>query len=142
MNNPHTQEQSADELYLKAWDIEQAHSNKRWSITTFFLGISFAILGFSFTNDQTQVPLFVPYAAAIISYWFSYLLFVRLNDYTKFLRGYLTRLEESGQVSFSVQGETSTFMKSRQRWSTTKLLLYFGVFYTGGIIVLAIWLTL
>ncbi len=132
---------TTDELYIKLLELEQEHSNKRWTITTFFLGISFAILGFSFTSEKAQIPIIVPYAAAIISYWFAYLLFVRLNDYTKFLRNYLGDLEDTGQVPFKLQTETQAFMQTKHRFSTTQLLLYFGLFYTGAIIALSLWLT-
>ena len=133
-------ESTTDSLYIKLLEIEQEHSSKRWTITTFFLGISFAILGFSFTSEKAQIPVVVPYAAAIISYWFAYLLFVRLNDYTKFLRNYLVNLEDTGQVSFKLQTETRAFMQTKQRFSTTQLLLSFGLFYTGAIIALSLWL--
>ena len=134
-------DKTKDELYLKIWEIEQQHSGKRWTITTFFLGISFAILGFSFQVEKVQVPLLPQYIASITSYWFAYILFVRLNDYTKFLRNYLSELETLDHVSIKVQAKTRAFMKKRRHLSTTKLLLYFGIMYTVGIGIIAILIT-
>ena len=124
-----------NETYLKIWEIEQQHSSKRWTITTFFLGISFAILGFSFQTDKAQVPVMIQHIAAIISYWFAYVLFVRLNDYTKFLRSYLIELESTNQVSLNLQQKTRDFMDARKRLTATQLLGFWGVVYTAGIAV-------
>lgn len=124
-----------NEIYLKIWEIEQQHSSKRWTITTFFFGISFAVLGFSFQADKAKVPIMVPHVAAIISYWFAYLLFVRLNDYTNFLRNYLSELESTNQVSLDLQQKTKDFMSTRKRLSATQLLGYFGIVYAIGIVV-------
>jgi hypothetical protein len=38
----------ADDVYMQVWQVEQKYVETRWNITAFFLGISFAILGFSF----------------------------------------------------------------------------------------------
>jgi hypothetical protein len=140
LNIDQLEEKSGEELYLKIWEIEQTHSSKRWTIATFFLGISFAILGFSFTTETAQVPLLPQYLAAMISYWFGWLLFVRLNHYSQFLRDYLSQLEAVGAVPFKLQAETRAFMSKKGIFSTTKLLLYFGVLYTIGIIGILIWL--
>lgn len=140
MSTDAPQKELQDNLYLKIWEIEQAHSSKRWTITTFFLGISFAVLGFSFTTEKVGLLVLPQYLAAVISYWFAYMIFVRLNDYTRFLRDYLSGFESSGAVSFRLQANSRTYMSKRQQFSTTKLLLYFGIIYTVGIGIVAFWL--
>ena len=129
-----------DETYLKLWEMEQQHSSKRWTVATFFFGISFAILGFSFQTDKAQVPLIIQHIAAIISYWFAYMLFLRFNDFTNFLRDYLKELESSNRVSLKIQLKVREYMKRKKRVSTTRLLRYFGIVYTIGIIVTWIFL--
>lgn len=42
-----------DDAYLQIWKIEQDHSRTRWTVTTFFLSISFAILGLSFDPNES-----------------------------------------------------------------------------------------
>ena len=42
---------SADEVYATIWKVEQDHNRTRWTVTTFFLGLSFAIFGFSFREN-------------------------------------------------------------------------------------------
>lgn len=41
-----------DDAYLEIWKIEQEHSRTRWTIATFFLSISFAVLGLSFDSKD------------------------------------------------------------------------------------------
>src|SRR5689334_18874941 len=52
----------SDETYLKIWEIDQANTNTRWTVTTFFFSISFAIFGFSF---QAQLAYPLPTVARI-----------------------------------------------------------------------------
>ena len=128
-------EKISDDIYLKLWAIDQVNSNKRWTITTFFLGISFAILGFSFQSEKTQLPIIAQHIAAIFSYWFAYLMSKSFNDFTNFIRSYIQDIEDSNKTSLKMQTKVREYMKSKKRRvSTTKLIVYFGIVYTVTII--------
>jgi hypothetical protein len=43
-------EELLDDQYLTIWQGEQNYLRTRWSVSTFFMSISFAILGLSFQN--------------------------------------------------------------------------------------------
>ena len=125
-----------NDIYLKIWEMDQKYMQIRWTITTFFMSVSFAILGFSLKADKVLVPLFVQQIAALAIYWFAYFLNLRFYDYTDFLRTYLLELEKSKQTTIDLQSNTQKFMKKRGKPSTTQLLLYFGILYTVGVIVI------
>jgi hypothetical protein len=55
-------DQVSDETYLKIWEIDQANTSTRWTVTTFFFSVSFAIFGFSF---QAQLAYPIPTVARI-----------------------------------------------------------------------------
>src|SRR5262249_39280562 len=100
-----------DEIYLKIWEVEHSHTNTRWTNTSFFLTVSFAIFGFSFQADKTQVSqtlIIVQRLVALAIYWFAFLLFWRFNDYTKFLRYYLKKMEEAGDVTLDLETKTES----------------------------------
>ena len=116
---------------MKLVDLEQKHTSIRWTVTTFFLSVSFAIFGISLRVEKSPVPLFVPQLIAIGIYWFTYLLFLRFNDFTEFLRGYMSEMETSNQVDFDLQRKARSFMTSRRRPNARQLLLFFGIICTA-----------
>lgn len=127
-----------DTTYLKLWELEQAHTNVRWTVATFFLSVSFAIFGFSF-QAQLAPPLpLVARVSALTIYWFAYLLFQRFNRYTRFLRGYLRDLERAGRTTLDVQTRAERELADRAL-STKRLLVIFGLLYSIGVALLA-WL--
>lgn len=129
-----------DDAYLQIWKIEQEHSRTRWTVTTFFLSISFAVLGLSFDAQNGQAGLSIlgmslPDAQRVIGlliYWFAYILFIQFDRYTKFLRTRLGELEKQKQVSYTFQTDAKKFMYSglRALFSATRLLFGFGLLYT------------
>lgn len=133
-----------DDTYLQIWKIEQEHSRTRWTVTTFFLSISFAILGLSFDSRDNLTSLWninMPDLQRIIGlfvYWFGYSLFAQFNRYSNFLRKRLRDMEEKKQVSFSLQTEAKSFMYSKfhSAFSASWLLIYFGVLYTIVVLLL------
>jgi protein-S-isoprenylcysteine O-methyltransferase Ste14 len=141
LHNKTTTPRQFDDAYLQIWKIEQEHSRTRWTVTTFFLSISFAVLGLSFDFKDNQIGLSVlglslPDAQRVIGlliYWFGYILFVQFNRYTNFLRDRLKSMEKQKLVSYSFQSDAREFMYSRIRaaFSATWLLFYFGLLYTG-----------
>lgn len=125
-----------DDNYLKIWDIEQKHTNTRWTLMTFYLSVSFAIFGLSFQTKDLSVPLFVPLSVAIGIYWFAYLLFKRFNEFNEYLRSKLRQLENDGKTSLNLQNESKQYLQRNKRLSATKLIFAFGILYTiAGIII-------
>ncbi|HEX6292241.1 MAG TPA: hypothetical protein VFZ66_23835 [Herpetosiphonaceae bacterium] len=129
------QPQIDDETYLKIWEIEQGHTNTRWTVATFFLSVSFAIFGFSFQEQLRQPLPHVARLSGLIIYWFAYLVFSRFNIYTDFLRTYLRELEAAQRTTLDIQTRARALMRggSRRRLSATRLLFYFGMVYAGGV---------
>jgi hypothetical protein len=135
-----------DDAYFQIWKIEQDHSRIRWTVTTFFLSISFAVLGLSFDIKDSQsgvtiLGLSLPDAQRVIGlliYWFGYILFVQFNRYTIFLRDRLKSMEKQKMVSYSFQTDAREFIYSRFRaaFSATWLLLYFGLVYSAIVVVI------
>jgi hypothetical protein len=124
-----------DEIYLKIWEIEQAHVNSRWTVATFFLSVSFAIFGFSFQAQLTQPLPQIARLSGLIIYWFAYALFTRFNLYTELLRTYMYEMETANRTRITIQTRARQLMRTGIRWqlSATRLLLYFGFLYTVGV---------
>src|SRR5437773_10238014 len=95
-----------DEAYLHIWQMEQEHGRHRWTLTTFFIGISFAIMGFSFQDKLSPTAIIALRVCGLLVYWFAYFLFLQLYDYGKFLRGYLIEMEKTGRSSLDLQTKT------------------------------------
>jgi hypothetical protein len=127
-----------DEIYMKIWETEQKYINTRWNNVTFFIGISFAILGFSFQSNLTPAGAFAIRISGLVLYWFAYAFYVHFYVYTHFLRSYLIEMENSGRTNYNIQGRVKASVNTgiNKHLSTRKLLLYFGTFYSLGIILL------
>lgn len=124
----------ADETYLKIWEIEQNSTNTRWTVLTFFLSVSFAIFGFSFQAQLGPPLATIARLSAVVIYWFAYMLFARFNAYTRLLRTYLRELEQARRTALDIQTRADQLLRGagRHQRSATRLLLYFGLFYTAG----------
>lgn len=129
-----------EEIYFKIWTAEQEHTKTRWTVSTFFFSISFAIFGFSFQAQLSKPLSNVARLSGAVIYWFAYLIFTQFNQYTRFLRNYLEELENEELISVKLQTKSVQFMKSTRCriMSATKLLLYFGLLYV--ITVIIIWI--
>ncbi len=125
-----------NDTYIQIWRTDQEHTRTRWTITTFFMGISFAILGFSFQDKLVPPEPFVMRVAGSLIYWFALILFWHLYRYTKFLRNYLVELEMSGRATLDLQSKSLLSPAASKNVSTMRLLFYFGLVYTLGIGVL------
>lgn len=126
-----------DDRYLRIWEMDQRQATIRWTIATFFMGISFALFGLSFQTATSGIPRLVPLGAAVVIYWFTYLLFRRFHGFSNCLRQYLLKMESEGQTSLRVQTEWKTYeCAHRKVLSASDYLLLFGVFYTAFGIVL------
>lgn len=128
----------SDETYLKILEIEQTNANTRWTITTFFFSVSFALFGFSF-QAQLAYPLSsIARISGLSIYWFAYLIFRRFHANSNILRLYLRELEEMGRTHLDIQRRTYEILRKgkRRRLSITNLLLYFGILYSVSVILL------
>ena len=136
-----TQTQIDHEIYMKVWDGDQAYQRYRWTIVTFFIGVSFAILGLSFQTRITAVPLLFMRLFGISIYWFAYGLYSFFYGYTTVFRKYLKEMEESGKVSINLQTRFGDFRSSsllHKVMSAKRFLLLFGALYT--FLVVIVWL--
>ncbi len=138
MNSNQFQPQSKlkDSNYLKIWQSEQAYTRNRWNITTFFMGVSFAILGFSFQATLTPPASLAIRISGLLIYWFAYFLYLHFYRYTNFLRSYLLEMETSNRVTLDIESKAKSMLHPKKRLSTTHLLLVFGLIYTFGITLL------
>jgi hypothetical protein len=83
-------------LYLTLFQADLTHTTIRWTVTSFFMGISFALLGFSFQTSFSFISALAIRVSAIAIYWFAYILYLHYYDYNVFLRDYLLKMELSG----------------------------------------------
>ncbi|MEW6131293.1 MAG: hypothetical protein AB1757_29965 [Acidobacteriota bacterium] len=129
------------ELYFTIWKAEHDHTKTRWTVTTFFIGISFALFGVSIRGEKSIVPFWVGIIAALVIYWFAFVVFLRFNEYTRLMRAYLRQLEDSGKIALSFQSQTDEKMRGKRKWlrSASTLLFTFGVLYTALGLVVGYW---
>jgi hypothetical protein len=127
-----------DDTYLKIWQAEQEWTRNRWITTTFFMSVSFAILGLSLQAKLSSTQHLAIHFCSLLIYWFAYVLFLHTHDYTKFLRAYLKDMETSGRTTLDLEKRTEKALRSSngKRLSSAQLLLGFGVLYTFGIALL------
>ena len=130
----------AKDLYLKVWEKEQSYILIRWTVVTFFISTSFAILGFSFNASNPKLPIIIPQIISCAIYWFAFLVHLVLYDLTEYYRGYLLKMETEGLVQYDVRTEANRFFTERRkkfgRPHPTKLLAYFGIGYTIVIVLI------
>jgi hypothetical protein len=124
-----------DELYLRVWELEQTNTNTRWTITTFFMSVSFAIFGFSFQAGLDNALALSARLGGLAIYWFAYRLFLRFHAYTEMLRRYLYECEQQGVTRIRVQERAQQLLRSLQP-SSRELLRLLGLAYTIGVALL------
>src|SRR5258708_14454989 len=102
------------------------------------MSVSFAILGFSFQDKLAPSTSLAIRISGLLIYWFAYLMFQRFFDYNRVLRTYLLEMEKSGRTFFYIQGRTNVALRalSNNLASSVLLLLYFGLLYIFGLVVL------
>jgi hypothetical protein len=127
-----------DEIYIEIWKAEQKYIGTRWNNVTFFIGISFAILGFSFQDRLMPNEALAIRISGVILYWFAYAFYLHFYTYTRFLRAYLIKMETVGRTKHNIQSmaQAATSAGINKHLATRKMLLYFGVIYLLGIIML------
>ncbi|SRR5258706_7129962 len=136
MNHKPTQSQVPidNEIYMKLWAGEQAYQRYRWSVVTFFIGISFAIIGLSFQTRIDAGPLLVMRIFGLSVYWFAYGLYSYFHGFSKVLRDYLLKLEEEEEtVSLTLHGKLAELRDHsilHKVITAKRALLLFGILYT------------
>lgn len=130
--------ENKDDLYIKIWEVEQRHVTTRWTVSTFFFSISFAIFGLAIQADKSPLPLYVTTLVAIAIYWFSYALYLRFNDYTDYLRSRLEEMEENGLTTLDLQSKAGLYLDQKKKYHAVKLIKFFGVLYTIAAIVISV----
>ena len=108
-NGSGEQTKSDNELYFKCLQLEQENTRIRWTVTTFFMSVSFALFGYSFQSGILIQLAFIVRISSLAIYWFAFILFLRFNNYNKFLRKYISEMEMSNRVSFDLQIQASQF---------------------------------
>jgi hypothetical protein len=133
-----------EDTYWKLWETDLEHMKIRWTVWTFFISISFGILGFSFQTSLTPSAGIAMRASCLLIYWFAYILYLYFHDFSQVIRTYQTEMEISKQVSLDIQTTLNKTIRGpkRKRGSTTKLLLYFGLIYTASLILFSVLLLL
>jgi hypothetical protein len=133
-----TDDSNIDEIYLRVWEKQQEWTGTRWGVTTFFLSISFALFGLSLQSHSSPIAGTVQRIAGLAIYWFTYFLFRRYDDWSKFLRAYLEELETTTSTRFALQTRWKRTKQTgfRKLTSVNRLLIYFGVLYTVSVVVL------
>ena len=129
--------EEARDLYLKIWEKEQSYIQIRWTVVTFFISVSFVILGFSFNINDSNLPAIIPQSVGCVVYWFAFLTHLVLYDLTEYYREYLLKMEQQGAVKYDVRTEANRFFSERRskfvRPHPTALLAYFGISYTAAV---------
>ncbi|HCR53863.1 MAG TPA: hypothetical protein DIW27_05560 [Cytophagales bacterium] len=128
--------ENKDDLYIKIWEVEQRHVTTRWTVSTFFFSISFAIFGLAIQAEKSPLPLYVTTSVAIAIYWFAYALYLRFNDYTDYLRSRLEEMEENGLTTLDLQSKAAPYLEQKKKYHAVKLIKFFGILYTiAGIVI-------
>lgn len=136
MDNNQIQSQSEvrDDIYLEIWKVEQEFVKTRWTVITFFMSASFALLAFSFQGKLTLTQILASRISGLFIYWFAYLLYIHFYNYTRSLRAYLIDMEKTNRTTYDIQSKIGSGTKREP--STTKLLFLFGLIYMIGIVLL------
>src|SRR5947209_11386600 len=132
INQPPTSTSTDDDIYVKIMQAEQEHTRTRWTVATFFMSVSFAILGFSFQSQLVAPKPIIMRISALLIYWFAYLLFLRFRPYGGFLSGYLKEMEQSKRTTITIRGKEADRIArdAIYRLVTSTLLLFlFGLIY-------------
>ena len=125
-----------NELYITIWQEEQEFSKTRWTTVTFFLGISFVILGYSLQPGLTGFQAIIIRIFGIFVYWFGYLLYTHFYKFTISLRNYLINMESTGRTNLNIQSTIGNSPNIKRKINTRRLLFIFGLIFSLGIICL------
>ena len=131
---------SENEQYMKIWENDLSFQKLRWTIVTFFIGISFGVLGLSFQTKLDFLALFAMRLTGVFIYWFGWAMHMHHRRFNNALRAILLDMETSGQVSLHLESQIKNHLKSlfRKRISGTGLITIFGCIYTAEVLALTL----
>jgi hypothetical protein len=131
---------SENELYMKIWENDLSFQRLRWTLVTFFIGISFGVLGLSFQTKLDFLALLAMRITGVFIYWFGWAMHMHHRRFNNALRAILLDMEVSGQVSINLQIQIKKHLNSlfRKRISVTALITIFGCIYTAEVLALTI----
>lgn len=116
-----------DHAYLEIWKADQEFIKTRWTITTFFMGGSFALFAYSFQIKPLGALAIRIFGLFI--YWFAVLIDRHFYRHNKVLRDYLVYLEESGRTTLDLQSKIHERRKDKSHRSTDKFLMALGILF-------------
>ncbi len=130
----------SDDHYLKIWEVEQAHERHRWTITTFFVGLSFGAASFSFQSTLEPTSAIALRVGAVAIWWFACIFFTRFSIASEVLRTYLHHLEDEGKTTFRIQSTYWQALRKRliTKVSALQILVAVGVVYTGALLYISL----
>src|SRR5690242_20001347 len=123
-----------DHAYLEIWKADQEFIKTRWTITTFFMGGSFALFAYSFQIKPLGALAIRIFGLFI--YWFAVFIDTHFYQHNKVLRRYLVYMEESDRTSFDLQSKIHEERKDKSHRSTGKFLVALGILFALVIIAL------
>jgi hypothetical protein len=129
-----------DDVYMQIWQVEQKYVETRWNITAFFLGISFAVLGFSFQAALHPSQSFAVRLCGLLVYCFACVMYRHHSTHAYCLRSYLLDMEAAGHTTLDVESRVAKGRGPRDHRlvTTQSLLVGFGLVYLAGIGILLI----
>ena len=141
-NQPQIPPSLDEDIYVKLIRAEQEHTRTRWTVVTFFMSISFALLGFSFQIKLASLESFAMRISALFIYWFALALFWRFATFSEDLGEGQRMIEKFGNIRFNIH-EIGEGKRKRGFWKgfwhrlpSNWLLFGFGVLYTIGVVIL------
>lgn len=122
-----------DHIYLEILQNELERTKSRWTVVTFFLSVSFAVLGFSFQQNLTPTSSTPLRIVGVLIYWFTFMVFVNMHNVNMGFWAYLESLEKEKQTTIRLISYVNEYRRQRRSITTTPLMLVFGMFYTLGV---------
>jgi hypothetical protein len=116
-----------DHAYLEIWKADQEFIRTRWTITTFFMGGSFALFAYSF--QVKPLPALAIRIFGLFIYWFAVLIDTHFYQHNKVLRGYLVHMGKSGRTTLDLQSKIHEQRKDKFHRSTGKFLAALGIIF-------------
>ncbi|WP_220205220.1 hypothetical protein [Reticulibacter mediterranei] len=136
MEQPQQQPVVDDDTYIKIWLADQDFVKTRWTITTFFMSVSFAILAYSFQTNMTIATALAIRVCGLVVYCFSVVMYLHFYEHNKFLRKYLIHMEKSGRATLDIQSKLYEEPRNKNQRSTSRWLIGLAFLYASGVFLL------
>jgi hypothetical protein len=136
MEQPQQQPVIDDDLYIKIWLADQEFVKTRWTITTFFMSVSFAILAYSFQTNLTTATALAIRVCGLAVYCFAVVMYLHFYEHNKFLRKYLIRMEKLSRTTLDIQSKLYEEPRNKNQRSTSRWLIGLAFLYAFGVFLL------